>query len=345
MITAIDFGCYAIRSAYLSSSSPRTVRHFSERSEYAVLPNVDHYRQTLTDKAIAFAECEDSIVVFGNLAEQVRWLSRKPCAPLFADGKIPTADAPARQILSVLTQALLPKPDGGTNYCCFTCPGGSALPENSEFLSRLVRMSGFIPVECSVANAVTLATGSENQFSGVTIVIGAESSQVNVTRFGREIACDTINIGANWIDRELADQLKLRVYDDAGECYPDLAAVRDWKHDPQVHLRNGMGEREKTLSRLYGVLLNRIAKSVRTLIHSPIVRAKAPDRVSVVCAGGATQVAGFSAALTERFVDHDIASNILSVRVDESPSTAVLRGLLIQGELELKRSSGESNAA
>ncbi len=345
MITAIDFGCHVIRSAFRSTIDRKLVRLYSERAEYAVLPKENRYCQALTDRKISYAECEDSLVVFGNRAEQVRWLSRMPCAPLFMDGKIPTADAPARQILSILTQAILPKAVVGSAFCCFSGPGGRSMPANSEFLTRLIRMHGYVPVECSAANAVTLATGNETQFSGITIVIGAESSQVSISRFGRELAHETINVGANWIDSELADQFKLRTWDAAGECYPDLAGVRDWKHNPNVHLRNGTGEREKTLSRLYGVLLNRIAKTARSLLQAQAVRAASSERLSVICAGGATQVGGFTGAITERFVDHDITGSILSVRVADDPATAVVRGLLIHGELEQRRSADTSAAA
>ena len=336
MITAIDFGCHVIRSAFRATADEKLVRHYSERAEYVVLPNEVRYHQTLADSKISYAECEDSLVVFGNRAHQAQWLSRIPSAPLFTNGKIPTADAPARQILSILTQAVLPKPGTGSNYCCFSGPGGKAMAANSEFLACLIRMHGYIPVECSSTNAVTLATGNETQFSGITIVIGAESSHVSVSRFGRELAHETIDVGANWIDGELADQFKLRTWDKSGECYPDLAGVREWKHSQNLYLRSGTGEREKTLSRLYGVLLNRVARSTRSLVQSPVVRATFPQQLSVICAGGATQINGFAGAITECFVDHDIADSILSVQVTDDPSTAVVRGLLIQGELELR---------
>lgn len=345
MITAIDFGCNTIRSAHRNTASA-TIKLIQERSEYAVLPDRDSYREALSERQIAFGECDDSLVVFGNRAAQVRWLSRIPCAPLFTDGGVPTTDAPARQMLHVLTQAMLPDPNDGTNYCCFTVPGGSAKKNCHEFLSRLIRMQGFEPVAVSSVESAVLASGGETNFTGATIVVGAESVEIGISRFGVELAQATLAVGGNWIDTEIARQFKFQVWDEAGECYLDLHAVREWKHNDRIHLRNGVGEREKTLARLYGAVLNQTARAVRQLLQSPAVKsALGNQRLAVVCAGGATKIAGFSGAMTERFVDHDIASEILSVKTVADPENAVVRGLLIHGELELRKLNADKAAA
>ena len=338
MITAIDFGCYAIRSAYRTPSDPMRVTMTTERSEYAVLSNQSSCRETVIERNIPCAECENSTVVFGNHADQVRWLSRKPCAPLFADAAVPTGDAPARQILSVLTEAMLPKNVGAPNECFFTAPRGRSNRENVIFLEHLMRMHGFVPRYFNAGPSVILSSGSESCFTGVAIVIGAESSEISVNRYGIEIAAATIEVGANWIDTELARQFRIQTWDETGECYLDLEAVREWKHDARMHLRNSVGEREKTLAGLYGAVLNQIARCTRELINSPAVKSAIGNvRLAVICAGGPTQIGGFASALTERFVEHETADQILSIRTADDPETAVVRGLLIQGELEERR--------
>lgn len=191
-----------------------------------------------------------------------------------------------------------------------------------------------------------LAAGSENQFTGVCVVMGAETSEISISRFGVELAAETLHVGTNWIDSEMARQFEIQIWDDEGNCYIDLDSIREWKHDAQRHLRNAISEQEKTLSRLYGVVLDQIARSVRMLLRSvssmPSMKGK---RLGVICAGGPTQIAGFTSALTERFVEHDIADRILSVRTVDDAATAVVRGLLIQGELEQKRRRTRFNAA
>ncbi|MDG2129068.1 MAG: hypothetical protein P8K08_13800 [Fuerstiella sp.] len=346
MITAIDFGCYAIRSAYRTPADQTRITMITERSEYAVLSNQSSCRETVIDRNIPCAECNDSTIVFGHHTEQIRWLSRKPCAPLFADAASPTDDAPARQILSILTEAMLPRNVSKPTDCFFTVPRGRLNPENVKFLSHLTRMHGFEPRYFSAAPAVLLSSGSDSRYTGVAIVIGAESSEISVSRYGIELAAETIPVGANWIDTELARQYEIRTWDETGECYLDLETVRQWKHDPGIHLRNSVGERERTLARLYGEVLNRIARSTRDLLNSPAVKsALGDDRLTVYCAGGPTQIGGFASTLTERFVEHETADRILTIRAVDDAETAVVRGLLIQGELEARRRSPLKSAA
>ena len=346
MITAIDFGCYAVRSAWRYPSASPRLTLFSERAEYAVLPDQHSYRQALGDRQVSYAECDGSLVVFGNQAGQIRWLSRMPCAPLFVDGAIPTRDAPARQILHVLVNAILPKPDDAISTCCFAVPGGPGRTENVEFLSRLIRMNGFEPVPCSAAESLILASGRESNFTGIAVVVGTENSEIGIFRFGVQLASDTIDVGANWIDAEIARQFGFQVWDAAGDCYLDLESVREWKHGSRVHLRNGIGEREQILARLYGAVLDEVARSVRRLRNCPAVKSTLGNqRLTVVCAGGPTTIGGFGSALTERFADHDIAGDIESVRTVDDPSHAVVRGLLIHGELEQRRHRTATSAA
>lgn len=338
MMTAIDFGCHTIRAASGNTQQPDVVRGCQERSEYVVLPANDRYQQMLEANEIGYAECEDSLVVFGNKAGQVKWLSRLPSAPLFLDGQIPTIDAPARQILNVITASMLKNIGQPNSLCCFTSPGGRSRPGNVQFLSKLLTINQQIPLACNATDALILANGHSTQFTGISFVFGAEVCELGVSRFGIPIASDVIPIGSNWIDSEMARQGEKKVYDAAGDCYLDIDSIRSWKVDSKPHLRNSYDEQGRRLSRLYSVVLDRIAASLKRLLQSNKVRsAVADDRLNLLCGGGAIQVDGFTGCLTEKLVEHGIAENILSIQCSEDAETAVLRGLLIFGQLEQQR--------
>lgn len=371
MITAIDFGCCEIRTAYRDAGQPDALTLIRERSEYVTLPDQETYRSTLSRGRIPHAESESGLIVFGNAAQSIRWLSRQPCAPLFTDGLVPTDDAPARQILNILTQAMLPRAGGAPAdlscrsdiigpvplvapeirngcsesmasdsridepaICCYTSPCGTGDSRSAEFLSRLIRMQGYSPVYCPTSTAAILATGGETGFTGITICVGTERTNISVSRLGIPLAEKSIDIGSHWIDTEIARQLNVRTWDDTGACYLELDTVREWKHDPRLHLRNSTGDREQRLAALYGIMLDRVARTVGSLLQSPNVAAELNEtRLCVVCCGGAAQVGGFAGAITERFVERGIAGRILSIRVAEDPVHTVVRGLLIQAEL------------
>lgn len=346
MITAIDFGSFEIRAAFRSLTDSGSLTMFRERAEYAMLPGNDAYAQALQDHNISYGQCEDALTVIGNQALKVRWLSRKPCAPLFPDGTLPLDDPPARQMLSLLVASMLPPPSSEPNHCIFTVPGIPSPDRNDAFLSRLIRLQGFQPIKLSSTEAVILACGAQNAFTGATVVMGMHSSHVAVSRFGQELGAVTIPIGTDWIDLELAKQFDLRVWDEEGNSYLDLESVREWKHEASIHLRHGTSERERALGQMYGVVLDRLTKGLQELLHSPTVQAYMEgERVHVICAGGATDIGGFSSCLTERFVDHEIAQHVLSVRTVQDASTAVVRGLLIHGEVEVQRNRHAPSAA
>jgi len=345
MITAIDFGCFAIRSAFREDRAGAPISMYSEQSEYVMLPNIERYRQLLDSHAVSRAECEDSLTVYGNQAARARWLSRVPSASIFNGGMVPADDPPARQMLDLLCAAILPAPVGSRNLCAFTVPGSERLDMSREFLGRLIRMRGYEPHPVRAAEAAMLAEGHETSFSGISIVLGAETAEICITRLGVTLDSIAIPVGADWIDIELARQFQIQVFDEEGNAWLDLEAVREWKHSRERNLRNPVGEREKVLARLYLAIADHIAEATQRLLQRASVRsAIGMDRLHVICSGGASQIAGFASALTERFVDHDVASRIQSVRTVDAPDQTVVRGALISAELEA-RSGRLANAA
>ena len=331
MTAAVDFGCYAIRTA--TRTDRITLR--SERSEYVTLPGKRAYQQTLTERAIPFATCERSLVVYGNGADRVDWLSRVPATPLFPGGSLPSADAPPRQIIYIMTESLLPVPKDEGQPCCFTTPDGSETSMTAEFLRQLIRMRGYDAIYCPSSHAANLACNADAGFTGISINMGIERSEICVSRLGVVLARESIDAGAGWIDMELARQAGIHTWDDKGACYLDIAAVRAWKHSDGINLREPGGDRARALSRLYGVVLDRLAATVRRMMmQGQAVTLIGDTRQTVICSGGPVQIPGFAGLLTERFVEQGIASRIASLRVAGDPVDCVTRGLLIHGELE-----------
>lgn len=349
MICSIDFGASWIRSVFRSPDNPDRLSMFAGRSEYALIDDTPAHRTALEGQSIPYAICEGALAVVGNSAEKVQWLSRVPGTSLFVDGLVPSDDAPARQMLSILTDAMLPAPSGTNDLCILTVPGGSEnvaqFERNAEFLCRLVRMKGFRPVVVNAAEASLLACGNESAFTGISVVMGAETISVCVSRYGVCIAKESIAIGSNWIDSEVARQFAIQQWDDEGNAYLDLETVRQWKQQGRVHLRNALSDRERALSRLYTVVLDRLARVIDTMLNSHAVKTVLQkQRMPVLLSGGAVMIDGFASLLTERFIEQELADRILSVRIAQDATTAVVRGGLIYGELEVRAQRKEDAA-
>lgn len=339
MICAIDFGSCWIRSIFRNPETPQRLALYCEKSEYALIQNSEPHRQLLSDQQTPYAECEGSLIVAGNSVRNAQWLSRVPLTPLLSEGIVPVDDPPARQILSVLTEAMLPKSSGANDLCVLTipgvCDGSEQAKKNEEFLCRLVRMHGYRAVIVHPAEAALLATGRETSFTGISIVLGAETTSICIARHGSPLAAETIAVGSNWIDTEIASQFHVQVWDECGDAYLDIESIRQWKHLTAPDLQNALSDRERTMSRLYTVLLDRVVRTVSQMLSStPVRNALQQQRLAVMLSGGCAMLEGVVGLLTEQFIEQGIAERILSVRCASDPATAVIRGALIFGELE-----------
>ena len=103
MSVSLDVGSDRLRSLHCRDG--RLVGR-SCRAVYAALADTDVHRQALTQMRIPFAVCDEDLVLIGDTAYEYAGLFRAPLAPVLPAGKLPLADAPARQILATHEDAL-----------------------------------------------------------------------------------------------------------------------------------------------------------------------------------------------------------------------------------------------
>jgi hypothetical protein len=162
------------------------------------------------------------------------------------------------------------------NICVLTFLAYETVParrtRTKRFCLTSSRCRGYTPVVVNPAEAALLATCSNAGFTGMSIVVGAETTTVCVARLGIVLASETIAVGGNWIDSEMCRQFKVQMFDETGNAYLDLESIRQWKIDSSPHLINTHGDRERQLSRLYAVVQERIVGSIRELTAQSSVR-------------------------------------------------------------------------
>lgn len=347
MNCSIDYGSSVLRSLFRNPASPSRLCLSTSRSEYAVVPDTDSHRRALGSEGVPFAVCEGSLLVIGNDASRVRWISRLPASPLFADGRIPQTDAPARQMLYELTQAMLPELRSDRGVCVMTIPGAgqgeSVTGLNAEFLTRLVRMRGYTPLVLGAAEAAMLSAGVDSRFTGVSVVIGAESVSWCVARRGLVLATDAISAGTRWMDLEIARAFGVQVWDASGRAYLDAERAGEWRRESCVDLRQPRDEQESLLSRLYAVLVQKLAEAITVAVGSVDPGLRPLEAVPVVLAGGGSLVAGLVDILRASLREHETGQQRYAVKVAANAETAVVRGAYVYSELEL--AAGRPGAA
>lgn len=336
MTVSLDFGSREIRSLVKTGVSGGRLRLTTVRAEYVLIPDETAARRMLRDEGLSHAVCGTGLAVFGSGVERAAWLSRCPAIPLFVDGRIPTRDGLARQILGVLVESLLSEPGVWGETCVLSVPGAGLSAElreaNGDFLGHLVQMRGYRPLVLGAAELALLAGGRESGFSGVSVVAGAESTSFCVSRQGNVLTEGGIPLGGRWLDSELARECEQWIWDESGERHADTALVEKWRLGLSgVRGPARVALSEAALQRLLIRLTRRLAAGI---VESVRLAGMHEQTVPVMLAGGLSLMPGFSASLRESLATAAGTGRSFEVRTATDSETVVVRGGMIYGELE-----------
>lgn len=304
----------------LGSTQFRSLRHHGDRLigrtccvQVLTMPDTPAHRRLLDNDGVNYAEGDGMLHVLGDAAREWSRLMSLPARRLLADGQLPHDDPIARQILSMMVDAVLPMARVPGETCCLTIPGEltpvAASPERDFFL-RLVRLRGYTPVVAGQGHSIVLAELGDAGFSGLGISLGATLSEFSLCRSGREIARCSIPWGSDEIDERLTRDAS----DSVSEISLKMAAsITDFL----VELLLEAGSRIEQHD------------GFRVLVQP----------VAIVCAGGITMLPGIQRMCEQawRRAGWPVALQELAVCAD--PAYTVARGCLVQAVLESQAES------
>lgn len=288
------------------------------RAVYVVISNTAGHRRLLEQADAKFALCGDDLVLFGDLALEWADILNLSVVPLLPGGRVPQSDPVARQILTLMVDAVLPPAERLGDSCCFTVPGGHdlnrmRLPYDVLFFQQLVALRGYQPKLISPGQAVVLAELSTASFSGIGISFGAGNCQIGVIHCGRELAsCSFSEPQAD----HAAEHIESAGFSAADESIPAdrmIRAARD-----QVLMR----ELTETLT----TARNELDKQgvIRWLVQP----------THVICTGRPTAEPGFSQLLAQVWSSLEWPMKVGQLRVATDATYSIARGCLIQSRLE-----------
>jgi len=344
MICSLDFGRYRTRAMSLNEDRPEVVWSSECASTYMVLPNSEVVRCALREQGLPMLNCDQSILVAGADQERVRELSSLPPVPLFTNGRVPREDAPARQMLHLLVQSLLPDPAGSGDLCVITVPelSHSDTTEDAEFLERLVRMRGYESRVLGAAEALMLSGTRQYQFSGVSVVMGAEASSICIAHRGLVFSKKILSECGNLLDRQLAEEFRMNTWDTAGVPYTDFEQIRHWRQ----HLSESSGitgdRRVARLVELFGESVSRLAEAVLQAVGGADAGLDTTGQIPVVLAGGVAKTPGMAQQLELELHQQCNRRFRFCVEVTDQPDQAIVRGALVYGLLDSE--SGPTDA-
>jgi hypothetical protein len=340
MITAIDFGTSEIRTACFEPQQPGRLKLRAERSAYTMIPDCKEYRAVLDHFGYSYAVCDGSLVIVGNQALKAKWLSRVPMAPLLEDPSSEFADPTARQLLNVLVEAMLPActTTGGT--CAVVLPGHESetgiMLRQREYLCRLVRMRGYRVLPVRPAEAALLSTSSASVYSGCTVVVGSEFTEVCVARNGVPLSFRFAAIGRNMIDRELSRKFRIYVFDSDGTCYLNTDTVCEKIQNIPSESADLSGNFEQALLSSCQSLADQILTMALEAIEESALLRRSNDRslpIPVTLTGGGAETAGLKYALEQKIALAGVQDRITLLNVAPDAGTSVIRGAIISAGL------------
>lgn len=309
MSIGLDLGSHQFRS--LRSSGAELVARCCP-AVFIVLSDTVAHRRLLQQSNTQFATCSEQLLVIGDPAIEWSSMLNLSLSPLLRGGRIPTSDPVSRQLLSLMIDAVLPRPDLPGTVCCMTVPGGGlderTNHQDAEFFQQVVALRGYRPSVVTATHALALAELNESSFTGIAISLGHSTCEFGIVHCGREIARCVLQNG-------------LESFDGA----PRLGD-RHITQDPSAAMAN--------LEREYARFFADAIGEARTRFELDRTLKTLPQPLTVVCTGGITTTPSFHPLFQRAWDESDWPVSTRPIRVCTDGSLVVVRGCLIQSELE-----------
>lgn len=334
MIAALDLGTSEFRSLWRDGA-----RLIARRlpAVYTVLEDSEPNRRLLDQSQISYSTTADSLVIVGEAAGDVATLLSKPLVPLLQEGSLGERDPIGRQVAAWLIDLLLPPAQTAEDICMMTLPHG----ENSikgtdnwtcQFLEHIVQLRGYNTTVMNPATALALAELDSDEFTGVSMTFGAESTTFSLTHHSQPLVEARFRKGLDGIIERFAREHKKMIWDGAGNSYLDIQGVHRWLNSGRISLSSPRSEQEVWLKdALQEMLLSTWFGLKRKLsnCHESIMLQPMP----IVISGAPTQLPGFSDLVLESLRLSGTPIRSSEIRVASFEPYSVVRGLLIQATL------------
>jgi hypothetical protein len=198
----------------------------------------------------------------------------------------------------------------------------------------VVRLRGYRPLAISAGLAVVLAELVKTCFTGIGMVFGASKCEAVVVHQGIELVRCMVPRGGDWIDEQVARECGDVAWDAAGESFLDIDCACRRKEEFHGNLAHPAGELAYLLARLYRELVADLLEQTSQKLSRCRNASEIPRSASIVYAGGATRIGGFSGLVEQMLPAATFPLKICNVLLANDSDYTVARGCLINAELE-----------
>jgi hypothetical protein len=331
MSIALDIGTSRLRS--LRREGVELIGR-SVPAAFSIVDDDAMSRRLLAKADLSFATGDGELALIGDAALEHAAAFHAARLPLLPGGMVSTDDPPARQLIGTIIESLLPEANVAAAPCGLVMPVASLADEGStEFIVRLIKMRGYVPLVLTATHALALATLSSEGFTGVSLTIGAGGTSMSLVHRGRELAAAQDHRGTDWIDARLASALRRYTHGSDGGRFLDTESVRRQRESLSEPLTRPTSEIALKIAESYRELLEAITRDLAVCLRREnLGRFERP--LSIVCAGGGTRATGFLSLLTSALASVELPCAIGETRLTPPDDFIIARGALIHAELE-----------
>lgn len=332
----------------LGSTEFRSIRQEGHRlivrkvpAVYCITRDESAQRRLLEQTGIPYSQADGALLVLGSSAFEFSQLMHCPLIPVIMNGDLPWQDPVGRQVCTALVESVLPHSSGksfaGQNQTCvLTLPPAVAKRnfEQDHFLSQILTLKGFQTKVMNQASAVVLSELQNYEFSGVSVVVGAESVSISLCQYGKPIFEGFFGHGFQAIKDRFASTRHRYLWDTQGNRYLDVQGVESWLQTGNISLSAPKSGDELWLAERCSQLMS----DARNALLPELIRFTKPASftrpIPLIVGGGAANIEGFSS-----LVQQSLQARGLSLKIGETlratqKALSVARGLFIHGVLE-----------
>jgi hypothetical protein len=303
---------------------------------YCVLDDKSSNRRLLEQAQIPYATAKEALIVIGEAALELSTLIHCPVIPVMLEGRLPWNDPVGRQVCVIMIEALVPGAEQTGSHCAIS---RSPLMEkekgdSSNFLNKILELRGYEVDALDSGTAVILAELQHYDFSGLAIVVGAESVSVSLSHFGKPIFKQAYKQGFRSIEQRFSLNRHRYLWDSQGNQYLDMQSIKNWLQSSDVSLTKPKTGDELWIAEQCENLVRSALDSMLTDLIKASKQGQFRNRLPVVISGGAAKLQGF-----DSIVENVLGKSGVPIRTHEAFKSSldpysVAKGLLVNSSLQ-----------
>lgn len=322
----LDIGTMTIVAARKKGNSVQT-----KRIRDAFLDLEPEAKKMLKMSGVSYVEYDDKIIILGDPALEMANLFKREARRPLSGGLISASEIDALEILSILIENVVGKPQEEGEVCYYSIPAapvdnpGQDVDYHEAVFDRILTDLGYTAISGNEAMAIIYSECAGDGFSGISVSYGAGMANIALAYMTMPIMEFSVQNSGDWIDEQSAQAI--------GSTASRMCAIKE----KGVNLLDPQTREEEALVVYYRSLISRTLKKIAEQFRKSQSDTELKTAIPLVISGGTSLAKGFVPLFEDVFetkYKSKFPIEISEIRHAEDPMTSVAEGLLVQARAE-----------